>query len=320
MRQYRKYVHLLVFIVIVYIALQIDDQFFVYNDMPMKNTLPTIRINQMEDDPLYTEIVEKSIAYEEEAEDAYIDQVWKKMPGRNGLKVNVEKSYERMKERDTFQESFLVFEQVKPDVTLKDLPAAPIYRGHPKKQMVALLINVSWGTEHIYPILNTLKEHDVKASFFIEGKWAKENIELVKAIAEQGHLIGNHAYNHPDMARLTAQENTEQIKQTNEILKAITEETVEWFAPPSGSYTEEVVKIAHDMNMQTILWTVDTIDWKNPSVSVMNQRVMRNIHPGAMILMHPTKSVEQGLDALIEEIKEAGYKLDTVERLLSEDR
>src|SRR5690625_7384070 len=98
-----------------------------------------------------------------------------------------------MKKKGTFDESLLVFEQTPPEVTFKDLPASPVYRGHPEKEMVALLINVSWGTEHIPDILNTLKEHNSKATFFIEGKWAKKKATLVKMMMKQEKQIGNQA-------------------------------------------------------------------------------------------------------------------------------
>src|SRR5699024_2009293 len=95
---------------------------------------------------------------------------------------------------------------------------------------------------------------------------------------------------------------------------------IKWFAPPSGSFNDNVIKAADDLEMETVLWTVDTIDWKNPSVSVMINRVITHIHPGATILMHPTESVVQGLDRLIDEIKEEAYLIDTVEQLLNEMR
>src|SRR5690625_7977573 len=110
-------------------------------------------------------------------------------------------------------------------------------------------------------------------------------------IDEQAHTIGNHEYNHPNMARLSSQQITEQISTTFTIIEAIIDKTPKWFAPPSGSFTDKVVDNADHLNMETILWTVDTIDWKNPSVSVMMNRVMTKIHPGATILMHPTASV-----------------------------
>src|SRR5699024_223294 len=256
--------------------------------------------------------------YKENLEDAYIDKVWKKTHGRDGKKVNIHKSYENMQEKNKFDEKRLVFDKISPKVTLDDLPAAPIYRGHPEKLMTSLLINVSWGEEHIPNMLKILKEQNVKATFFIEGQWAKEHKNIVKMIDEQGHLIGNHGFNHPDMAKMTGQQIKEQIVETNDIIEAIIGKQPKWFAPPSGSFNDKVVKIADEEGMKTILWTVDTIDWQKPSVSVMINRVTSNIHPGATILMHPTTSVAQGLEQLIVEIKEQDLKLHTIEELLKE--
>lgn len=265
-------------------------------------------------------IEEKAKDLNEEAEDAYIDRVWKKTPGRNGRKVNVKKSVERMRKNGVFSESLLVFDEIKPNKTLKDLPAAPIYRGHPKKRMVALIINVSWGTEYVPTILQTLKDAKVKATFFIEGKWATKHKDIVQMIEEQGHIIGSHAYDHPDMRTLSKSEIYEQLVGTNDIIEAITNKRPRYFAPPSGAYTDEVVAIAHSLHMETILWTVDTIDWRNPSVSVMINRVMKQVHPGAIILMHPTAPVAQGLKTLIDEIHQQNLQIGTIEALLNENR
>src|SRR5699024_3971681 len=315
MHRYQRIVHLFVFVILV--ALTYDTQ---YN--PFSPTVTDVSIVEVAkvDNELYQEIKKKSVTYNEESQDAYIDRVWKKTPGRNGLKVNVEESYEQMKKKGTFDESLLVYEEIPPETTLQQLPAAPIYRGHPEKERVALLINVSWGEEHLPKILEVLDDHDVQATFFIEGKWAKEHADFVKMIDQEGHLIGNNAYNHPDMARISQQASTDKLSQTNDIIKGITGKTPQWFAPPSGSYSDEVVDIAYHLKMETILWTVDTIDWKNPSVSVMINRVMGKIHPGATILLHPTSAVAEGLDSLIDEIKEKEYKIGTVEQLLSEKR
>lgn len=318
MYRYRRFVHVAVFLMIIFLAFNIEDNPFVINDA--ETVSQTILKTKDEETDLYNQIIEAAESYKIDPQDAYIDRVWKKTPGRNGLSVNVEKSYENMKENNLFNKSLLIYEQVNPKISLQDLPASPIFRGHPDKNMVGFFINVSWGTEHIPDILNTLKQHKIKATFFVEGKWAKENSNLVKMIDEQGHVIGNHAYNHPNMAHLSNEKNREQIQQTNDIIKAIIDKTPKWFAPPSGSFNDDVVRVAHQLNMETVLWTVDTIDWKNPSVSVMINRVIGNIHPGATILMHPTSPVARGLDELIIEIKDLGYQLGTIERLFSEDR
>ncbi|WP_449353936.1 polysaccharide deacetylase family protein [Virgibacillus natechei] len=313
MYRYKRTVNFCVFIVIVALAFNPDNNPFFISE---GSTFEVVKTS----DTLYQEIQAKSSDYSLPPQNAYIDSVWNKTPGRNGVEVNIEASHEKMKEEGTFNESLLVYEQIPPEITLEDLEVSPIYRGHPEKDMVSFLINVSWGTEHIPDILNILKDNNVKATFFLEGQWAQENAEFVEMIDEQGHTVGNHAYNHPNMSRLSQQENTRQISQTNEIIKAITGDTPKWFAPPSGDYTDQVVQAAYNQQMETILWTVDTIDWKNPSVSVMINRVNSKIHPGATILMHPTESITEGLDPLIRDIKENGYRIGTLDKLLSEER
>src|SRR5690625_51293 len=318
MNRYSKLIHLVVFIVLISLTFSLDQNPFTVTHY--NATLLPVHHETNNKSSLYDKIVEKSKEYYEAPENAYIDRVWKKTPGRNGLKVNIDKSYEKMKKGKVFDESLLVLEQIVPQISLTDLEPSPIFRGHPDKKAVAFLINVSWGEEYIPEILNILNEQKVKATFFIEGKWAKENTNLVKMIDEQGHTIGNHAYNHPDMARLSNEENANQITQTNNIIEAIIGKTPKWFAPPSGSYTNGVVETAHHLKMETIMWTVDTIDWRNPSVSVMINRVITNIHPGAMVLMHPTSPVANGLEQMITELKALGYQLNTVDTLLSSDR
>ncbi|WP_042144743.1 polysaccharide deacetylase family protein [Paucisalibacillus sp. EB02] len=317
MYNYRNYINLVVFVIIVLLSFNINVNPFKMEDEAVFSQLPVVK---SEEDPLYKEIQEKSTSYHDEPKDAYIDPVWKKTPGRNGRQVDVDASYLRMKKEGKFNENLLVYKQIAPKISLEDLEAAPIYRGHPDKQMVSFLINVSWGTEHIPEILNILNEHKIKATFFLEGKWAKDNVDYVKMILEQGHTIGNHAYNHPDMARLSRTEIVNQIKDTNDVIYAITGKRPKWFAPPSGSFSEEVVVVADELKMNTILWTVDTVDWKNPTVNVMINRVMGKIHPGATILMHPTPSIVQGLPSLIKEIKAKDYKIGTIDKLLSETR
>ncbi|SDJ71477.1 polysaccharide deacetylase family protein [Sediminibacillus albus] len=271
-------------------------------------------------DDLRNRVEKEAIKNRVEPEDARIDKVWKKIPGRNGLKVNIDKSLEKMSKKGAFDKSLLVMEQVPPKITFDDLPAAPVYRGHPEKNMVSLLINVAWGTENIPSMLKTLKKMNVKANFFIEGKWASQNADIVQMIQEEGHIVGNHAYNHPDMSRLSPEENREQLEQTNDIIKAITGKAPKWFAPPSGSFNSKVVDLAAELEMETVLWSVDTIDWQKPSVEVMINRVSDQIHPGAMILMHPTEVINNGLERLILLIKQKNFKIGTIERLLSEQR
>ena len=186
--------------------------------------------------------------------------------------------------------------------------------------MVALLINVAWGNEYIPKILTILNESKVKATFFFDGSWVKKNPDLAKMIYREGHEIGNHAYSHPDLKKRSKVDTIQELKKTNDVIKETIGIKPKWFAPPSGSFNQVTVQVANDLNMKTILWTVDTVDWRNPSTSEMVRRIITNVDNGSMVLMHPTKPVAEGLKTMITDIKAKGYKLGTVSDLMSEKR
>lgn len=271
-------------------------------------------------DPLYQSIIKNASTYEIPPSDAKIDRVWKAIPGYNGVAVNIEASYKNMGNTGIFDEKKLVFTQTKPKVHLNDLPPSPIYRGHPDKPMVSFIINVAWGNEYLSEMLATLKKHQVSVSFFLEGNWVKNNPDIAKMIVTAGHEVGNHSYTHPDMKRLTAAQTREQMIKTNEVIEAATGKKSNWFAPPSGSYREETIKIAAELNMKTVMWTVDTIDWQKPSPETLINRVISKIDNGAMVLMHPTESTAKSLDRLITMIKKRNLQISTVSDLMNEER
>ncbi len=283
----------------------------------IKNAGITVSKHQ---DKLYEEIGAKAKEYNIPPQNAEIHKVWKAIPGYNGLEVDIDESYRKMKEKGFFDQKLLVYRQVKPSVHLDDLQAEPIYRGHPDKPMVSFIINVAWGNEYIPDMLETLNKYHVKATFFLEGRWVKENPDMAMMIVDAGHEVGNHSYTHPDMSQLSAEKIREQLTKTNEVIKSVTDITPTWFAPPSGSFKSEVVKIADEMNMKTVMWSVDTIDWQRPEPHVLVSRVMGKVHNGALILMHPTSSTSESLETLILSIKQKGYSFGSVSMLVNEER
>ncbi|GAM15556.1 polysaccharide deacetylase family protein [Mesobacillus selenatarsenatis] len=269
---------------------------------------------------LMSEIEMKAKEYEIEPSDARKDPVWKVIPGYNGLKVDVKKSFSKMEKEGEFDPEKLVFKQVPPEIHLSDLPPMAIYKGHPEKPMVSFIINVAWGNEYLSGMLATLKKHNVTASFFLEGRWVKNNPGMAKMIADAGHEIGNHSFTHPNMKQLSAPKINEEIRRTNEVIEAVTGVKTKWFAPPSGYYKDEVVEIAAAHKLGTVMWSVDTIDWQKPSPEKLINRVMGKVHNGAMILMHPTESTAASLDQLITQIKGKDLQIGTVSNMLSENR
>ncbi|WP_050614824.1 polysaccharide deacetylase family protein [Bacillus testis] len=271
-------------------------------------------------DLLMQEIKDKAKKYEVAPKNAMIDSVWKTVPGYNGLKVDVKASYDVMKKKGVFDEKKLIFKQIPPNVHMSQLKAEPIYRAHPDKPVISLLINVAWGNEYLPGMLTTLKKHQVKATFFLEGRWTKNNPELAKMIAEAGHEIGNHSYTHPNMETLSSNLSQKELEETNKVIKAVTGKDCTLFAPPSGAFRQETVAIADKLGMDTILWSVDTIDWQKPSPSILTQRVLSKLHNGAFILMHPTEPTAKSLDILITSIKKRQLEITTVSDALEEER
>ncbi len=249
------------------------------------------------------EVYNELLKYKEEndmsAIDARCDKVWFKVPGIKGKSLNIKKN---LAEGKSLEENNLVFEIVEPKVKSSDLSCGPIYKGNEEKEAVSLIINVAWGDEYVEPMLDILKEKKVKVNFFIEGVFAKEHPELVYKIYHEGHLIGNHSYNHPNFSKLTVKEIKRQIVTTNNILSNIILDDIEYFGPPSGAYDQRVVEVASQFKMETVIWSLDTIDWQKPSQEVIIDRIIPRLHNGAIILMHPTDNTALALSEMIDKI------------------
>ncbi|EFM13110.1 polysaccharide deacetylase [Paenibacillus curdlanolyticus YK9] len=252
--------------------------------------------------------------------DAVVDRVWKAIPGYNGLEVDISRTYQANMGNAEGAPLQLIYKQVKPAVGLEDLGVEPTYRGNPNKKMVSFMINVAWGNEYIGSILKTLDEYKVKATFFLDGSWLKRNPELAKEIQSHGHEMSNHAYSHPMMSHLSRDAQYQQITKTEALLKSTLGVKNRWFAPPSGDFNAGTVKVAYSQGLRTVLWTIDTIDWRKPAPSTIVARIRSKLEPGALILMHPTASSRDALADMIKLVQAKGYQIGTVSQTLSSDR
>ncbi|BCG59632.1 polysaccharide deacetylase family protein [Paenibacillus sp. URB8-2] len=251
---------------------------------------------------------------------ARVDRVWKAIPGYNGLEIDVESTYKRALLLPAGSAIKYIYRQTAPAVSLDDLGAQPIYRGNPAKPMVSLMINVAWGNEYIVPMLNILDEEHVKATFFLDGSWLSKNNELAREIQKRGHEIENHAYSHPNMSTLSRARAVMEIDKTKKLLKSSLGVDNRWFAPPSGDFDQETVEIARELGLKTVLWTVDTVDWRHPSPESVVAKITAKAEPGTLVLMHPTSSSSKALRGMIRGIKAKGLVLGTVSQTLSPER
>lgn len=187
------------------------------------------------------------------------------------------------------------------------------YKGSKEVETVAFACNVDWGNEYIPDMLDIFKEEDIKITFFPTGIWAEKNDGILKRIDREEHEIGNHGYSHKDYGIMGFDENKEQILKADKIIKDITGVSPKFFAPPSGSFNQDTVKAAKDTNYDVIMWSVDTIDWREDSTKEkIIERVVEKVDNSAIVLMHPTENTVAALPAIIKNLKKKGYKIGRV--------
>lgn len=192
----------------------------------------------------------------------------------------------------------------------------PIYHGNAASPKVAFACNVFWGEEFLPSMLKTLEENNVHITFFIGGTWAKSNPDALRQIAQRGHELANHSYSHPHPNALSKAKNQEQIQKAEDIVKEITGVKTALYAPPYGEFNETVLQAAAALQYPTILWSIDTVDWKRPPAEQIKRRVLSKAHNGAIILMHPTEPTAKALPSLIAELKAKGFEIATVSEVL----
>ncbi len=178
-----------------------------------------------------------------------------------------------------------------------------IFNGNRDSNKVTLMFNVYWGTEYLDGILTTLDNYNAKTTFFVGGCWVEKELSKLGDIISHGHEIGNHGYFHLDHSTLNYDQNTEEITACHNIVGRNTGIKMALFAPPSGAYNSSTIQAATDLGYINIMWSKDTIDWRDQDSALIYTRATKNLKGGDLILMHPTAKTLEALPAILEYIK-----------------
>ena len=184
---------------------------------------------------------------------------------------------------------------------------------------VSLMFNVYWGTDEVYRILSILTEYEAQATFFIGGCWADDNVDCLKAIYDAGHEIGNHGYFHKDHSLLSLAENQKEINDCNRFIQLSIGVKPTLFAPPSGAFNEDTLAAATVLGLSMVLWSKDTIDWRDKNAALIYSRATKNVKKGDFILMHPMKETADALPDILKFYQKNGLKAVTVSQNLQEE-
>jgi len=187
-----------------------------------------------------------------------------------------------------------------------------IYKGNTENKNISLMFNVYWGSAQVEQILDILKEKQVKATFFLGGCWADDNTEIIKRIYEEGNELANHGYFHKDHTKLSKEKNIEEISLTSEFIEKVCGVKPVLFAPPSGAYNKTTVLVCQELGYKMIMWSKDTIDWRDKDENLCYSRAVKNPSNGDLILMHPMEDTVKALPKIIDFYKQNGYNIVTV--------
>ena len=194
----------------------------------------------------------------------------------------------------------------------------PLYSGLSATK-VSLMINVYWGTEYIEPMLDILDRYNARTTFFVGGSWVVGNPDMLKKIHAAGHEIGNHGYYHKDHKKIDAAYNRKEIDSTHTAVKDVLGIDMNLFAPPSGSFGNATLAVADELGYRTVMWTRDTIDWRDHDSALIYRRAVKNIKGGDLILMHPTDSTVRALENILKAVAEARLMVCPVSEVLAAD-
>lgn len=194
-----------------------------------------------------------------------------------------------------------------------------LYVGDPEKKEIYITFDAGFENGNTAQILDALKKHNVKATFFLVGNYLETQPELVKRMVQEGHTVGNHTYSHPDMSKISDTESFCAELQKNEALfEAITGQAMpKLYRPPQGKFCESNLQMACDLGYSTVFWSLAYVDWyvdDQPTKEQAFEKLLPRIHPGAVVLLHSTSSTNaQILDELLTEWENMGYTFGDLE-------
>jgi peptidoglycan-N-acetylglucosamine deacetylase len=192
-----------------------------------------------------------------------------------------------------------------------------ILNGDINQKKVALTFDDAPDESNTYKLLDILERHQVKAAFFmIGGTMNDTNISVVERTDTQGHLVLNHSFNHPRLSDLNESAITTQLDQASKQIESITGHYPLLYRPPYGSINPHVIDCANTLGLNTVLWSLDSLDWtlKDPDAVVEN--ILTNVRNGDIILMHRNATSVASLSSVIEQLKNQGYTFQRLDEML----
>lgn len=199
-----------------------------------------------------------------------------------------------------------------------------IFLGDSTKKELYLTFDNGYENGYTSRVLDVLKEKKVPSIFFITGHYIKDQPELVKRMVSEGHLVGNHSWSHPDMSGLTREQISNELEKVKQAVVQLTgQQEMHYLRPPRGIFNDRVLAVSKESGYTSVFWSVAYKDWDTKvqrGSSYAYTKVMEQLHPGAVILLHAvSKDNADALGSIIDAARQKGYEFKSLHQLTSKN-
>ena len=188
--------------------------------------------------------------------------------------------------------------------------------GNKEKKYIYLTFDNGYEAGYTSKILETLKNNNVTATFFITAHYLNTQPELVKQMIDEGHIVGNHTVNHKSMPSLTDEQINKEVMDLHEKISSKFNYEMKYIRPPKGEYSQKTLSVCNSLGYKTVMWSFAYSDWdekKQPEEAKAKEMILNNLHNGEIMLLHATSKTNANiLDSVIKEIKSQDYEIRSI--------
>lgn len=189
--------------------------------------------------------------------------------------------------------------------------------GNKEKKSIYLTFDEGYEAGYTPQLLSTLKENQVKATFFITAHFVNTQPDLVQQMIDEGHIIGNHTVNHKSMPELTDEKIKTEVMDLHQVINEKFNYEMKYIRPPKGEFSENTLQVTNRLGYTTVMWSFAYEDWnedKQPDETSAKKKVLDNLHNGEIMLLHGNSKTNTNiLDAVIKEAKNMGYEFKSLD-------
>lgn len=202
----------------------------------------------------------------------------------------------------------------------KTVKKLPVYRVKREDKKISISFDCAWGVEHTDAILEAMQKFDVKCTFFAVQFWVEKYPEYVKKIFDNGHEMGTHSATHAHMSKLDKTAVRKELISSSQAIESISGKKVQLFRAPFGEYNDQLIDIATELDLYTIQWDVDSLDWKDLSANEIAERVLKRVKSGSIILCHNNGlHTAEALPLIFSTLLGKGYEFVPISELIYKD-